>query len=79
MIYYFTAHTINCVCHSIRSMFRVLGIYNFVQCLNFMSILESYLHFTTFCTLKKVFPIYKEYDDQKEISYRKVGICGICN
>ena len=26
----FSAHTINCVCHSIRSMFRVLGIYNFV-------------------------------------------------
>ena len=25
----FFAHTINCVCHSIRSMFRVLGIYNF--------------------------------------------------
>ena len=25
----FSAHTINCVCHSIRSMFRVLGIYNF--------------------------------------------------
>jgi len=25
----FYAHTINCVCHSIRSMFRVLGIYNF--------------------------------------------------
>ena len=24
-----TAHTINGVCHSIRSMFRVLGIYNF--------------------------------------------------
>ena len=23
------AHTINCVCHSIRSMFRVLGVYNF--------------------------------------------------
>ena len=44
-----------------------------------MPILESYLHFTTFCTLEKVFPIYKEYDDQKEISYRKVGICGICN
>ena len=22
-------HTINCVCHSIRSMFRVLGIYDF--------------------------------------------------
>ena len=25
----FSAHTINCVWHSIRSMFRVLGIYNF--------------------------------------------------
>ena len=25
----FSAHTINCVCHSIWSMFRVLGIYNF--------------------------------------------------
>jgi hypothetical protein len=25
----FSAHTISCVCHSIRSMFRVLGIYNF--------------------------------------------------
>ena len=25
----FSAHTINFVCHSIRSMFRVLGIYNF--------------------------------------------------
>ena len=29
MIYHFTAHTINCVCHSIRSMLRVLGMYNF--------------------------------------------------
>ena len=27
----FSAHTINCVCHSIRSMFRVLGTYNFVN------------------------------------------------
>ena len=26
---HFTAHTINCVCHNIRSMFRVLGMYNF--------------------------------------------------
>jgi hypothetical protein len=25
----FSAHTINCVCHSIRSMFKVLGVYNF--------------------------------------------------
>ena len=28
----FSAHTINCVCHSIRSMFRVLDVYNFVHC-----------------------------------------------
>ena len=27
----FSAHTINCVCHSIRSMFKVLGIYNFAK------------------------------------------------
>ena len=26
----FSAHTINCVCHSISLMFRVLGVYNFV-------------------------------------------------
>ena len=25
----FSAHTINCVCHSIRSMFIVLDMYNF--------------------------------------------------
>ena len=30
---YFTAHTINCMCHSIRAMFRVLGVYNFACCL----------------------------------------------
>ena len=26
---YFTAHTFKCVCHCIRAMFRVLGVYNF--------------------------------------------------
>ena len=26
---YFTAHTFQCVCHCIRTMFRVLGVYNF--------------------------------------------------
>ena len=25
----FSAHTINCVCHSVRSMFRVLAMFNF--------------------------------------------------
>ena len=29
MIQHFTTHTINCVCHSIRSMFKALGIYSF--------------------------------------------------
>ena len=28
-------YEINCVCHSIRSMFRVLGMYNFDLCKNF--------------------------------------------
>ena len=37
MIYHFTAHTISCVCHSIRSMSRVLGIYNFVVDINYGS------------------------------------------
>ena len=26
---YFTAHTFQCVCHCKRTMFRVLGVYNF--------------------------------------------------
>ena len=26
---YFTAHTFDCVSHSIRTIFRVLGVYNF--------------------------------------------------
>ena len=28
---YFTAHTFNYVCHCIRVMFRVLGMYNFAS------------------------------------------------
>jgi hypothetical protein len=34
-IIYFTAHSINCVCQRVRSMFIVLGIYNFVKILRF--------------------------------------------
>ena len=30
----FSAHTINCVCQSIKSMFRVLGVYNFGNGMN---------------------------------------------
>ena len=36
---YFTAHTFKCVCHCIRTMFRVLGVYNFDQ--NVKSICEK--------------------------------------
>ena len=35
----FYAHTFNCVCHSIRSMFRVLGIYNFASDMKIAKIL----------------------------------------
>ena len=38
----FSAHTINYVCHSIRSMFRVLGVYNFVQSANLQFILSHH-------------------------------------
>ena len=31
---YFTAHTFKCVCHCIRTMFRVLSVYNFANCIN---------------------------------------------
>ena len=31
---YFTAHTFKCVCHCIRTMFRVLGMYNFAMISN---------------------------------------------
>ena len=38
----FSAHTINCVCHSIRSMFRVLGMYNFGWQPNFQKWLQNF-------------------------------------
>ena len=34
---YFTAHTFKCVCHCRRAMFRVLGMYNFGLCKNFLA------------------------------------------
>ena len=42
----FSAHTINCVCHSIRSMFGVLGIYNFGV---FVHTMTNELDFTCTC------------------------------
>ena len=38
---YFTAHTLNCVCHCIRAMFRVLGMYNFGFYINSMDFKNS--------------------------------------
>ena len=49
------AHTIKCVCHSMRSMFRVLGIYNFAIALNCLELLQ---HIGCFCVRK----ITKEYN-----------------
>ena len=37
----FSAHTINYVCHSIRSMLIVLGIYNFDLCTNFLHLFSE--------------------------------------
>ena len=34
---YFTAHTFKCVCHCRRAMFRVLGMYNFANRMDFLS------------------------------------------
>ena len=50
---HFTAHTINCVCHSIRSMFRVLGIYNFGGSVN-AQWEKHCTEFNTFCTAKYI-------------------------
>ena len=51
MISYFTAVTTHCVCQMIRSVFRVLGIYNFAQ--RFLSYLIS--HFLFFSQLDGYF------------------------
>ena len=40
---YFTAHTFNCVCHSIGTMFRVLGVYNFGDYLKYWTLVDSLL------------------------------------
>ena len=42
----FSAHTFNCACHSIRSMFRVLGMYNFAYatCKKLNSPTDSHLN-----------------------------------
>ena len=44
----FSAHTINCVCHSIRLMFRVLGIYNFGSSSNCSSSIVQSLYVNSY-------------------------------
>ena len=39
---YFTAHTFKCVCHCMRVMFRVLGMYNFAYLTNSLSFLSDF-------------------------------------
>ena len=60
------AHAIKCVCHSIRSMFRVLGIYNFAVSLKKSEF--SMMILFLFC-----FPgDPRNYDDYPETDFRKV-------
>ena len=47
----FSAHTINCVCHSIRSIFRVLGIYNIYSFANCMPLNISLTLIKGFCNI----------------------------
>ena len=47
---YFTAHTFKCVCHCIRTMFRVLGVYNFEK--NTHKNISELFHFYIY---KKIF------------------------
>ena len=44
----FPAHTINCVCHSIMSMFKLLGIYNFDRHMKIMWATECGIFHCTF-------------------------------
>ena len=50
---YFTAHTFKCVCHCIRTMFRVLGVYNFVWKYNFGTFWQTVITRRNFL---KIFP-----------------------
>ena len=74
---HFTAHTISCVCHNIRSMFRVLWIYNFGPALHcfysrvhiswnkaFFKIEKKPLVFSLIENKKKIF---KKLNNRKQI------------
>ena len=45
---YSTAHTFQCVCHCIRTMFRVLGVYNFGGVIKKISFTEMHCVFYSF-------------------------------
>ena len=58
MIQHFTAHTINCVCHSTRSMFRVLWICNFDLEMTLKKWLSRYHEGSTNCFCLLFFHMY---------------------
>ena len=64
----FYAHTFNCVCHSIRSMFRVLGIYNFDAMYKILWPWFSYNVTCTFPTSKKMSQSSCDKSEQKNPS-----------
>ena len=66
----FSAHTINCVCHSIRSMFRVLGMYNFgARC----DLHESQCDFFATSETKCYFGSYSQTDGETVVDSDNVN------
>ena len=55
---YFTAHTIKCVCHCRRVMFRVLGMYNFDYSINLKNIFGNQHKLST---KKSIIEVAKEF------------------
>ena len=54
---YFTAHTFNCVCHCIRAMFIVLGMYNFAVLYNEITV-ETRTHLKSVIFTVDIFAVY---------------------
>ena len=53
----FSAHTINYVCHSMRSMFRVLGVYNFDSGIVYVVVSQIFKKFHIMAILIKYYSI----------------------
>ena len=77
----FSAHTINCLCHSIRSMFRVLGVYNFDHFMHFVCMLrclqfDEYLHF--YGLIPIVLGLSGAMFYYTPLHYAHIGFCFLC-